>query len=120
MQDEPHDQRALLPDEAQGRENVVVLYLVQAMLGLLSPTVLAVAAEVRRDGLIVHFALEQLGDAERDDVEDILADLDALLENEKDLPTAWKIEPSLHVGSPDATWPGRPHRRVYESKAARA
>ena len=75
---------------------------------------------MRRDALVVHFALEQLGEAERDDVEDILADLDALLDNEKDLASAWKIEPSLHVGMPDAAWPGCPHRRVYESKAARA
>ena len=115
------DQRAALPLRHRELENVVVLYATQAMLGLIGPSVEAVAVELRPERLVVHFALGRLTDAERDDIEDVMGDLDALLGNEDlngewKLPAHWRVEPELHVGPPDEAWPGCSHRRVFERR----
>jgi hypothetical protein len=59
--------------------------------------------------------LHELRPVDQEDIEDILADLDALLYNEP-VPTAWAIEPEIHVGGPDESWPGCDFRRVFETK----
>ena len=100
-------------------ENIVVLHLTQAMLGLISQSLQAVAVDVAPERLVVHFAYSSDAPEHRDDVEDILADLDALLDND-DVPNDWKIEPLLHVGPVDESWPGLPFRRVFETKSARS
>jgi hypothetical protein len=112
---EPLDQRALLESRHKTLENMLVLYLTQAMLGLVSSNLQAVAIEVRPNLIHVHFVFrEELAD-DPDDVEDILGDLDALLYNER-LPDKWKIEPVVYHGGPDGNWPGYRLRRVYEAK----
>jgi hypothetical protein len=108
-------QRAALNSEHRTLENLVVLYLTQAMLGLVSTNLQAVAVEVRTDRLVVHFAFREDRPDDGEDLEDILADLDALLDNE-DLPDDWTIESVSYIGSADATWPGHAFRRVYEVK----
>ena len=99
----------------------MVLYTMQSMLGLVSPQVQAVAVEIGPERGVVHFAFERLSDAQREDVEDLMGDLDALLGNEDlegewNLPADWKLESALHVGPPDEHWPGCLHRRVFERK----
>ena len=100
----------------------MVLYTMQSMLGLVGPQVQAVAVEIGPQRGVVHFfAFERLSDAEREDVEDLMGDLDALLGNEDlegewSLPADWKLESALHVGPPDERWPGCLHRRVFERK----
>ncbi|MDA0169710.1 hypothetical protein OJ998_11500 [Solirubrobacter taibaiensis] len=106
---------ALLDDSHKTLENVVVLHLVQSMLGLVGPTLNAVAAEVTPAGLVVHFAFSTIGEAEREDVEDVIGDLDALLDNET-LPARWPITSELYVGGADEGWPGIGARRVFETK----
>jgi hypothetical protein len=117
MSDTGVSQVALLDEPHKTLENVVVLYLVQAMLGLVSSNLRAVAAEVTATRVVIHFAFAELRPVDREDVEDILADLDALLGNE-DLPDDWPIEPAISVGEADERWPGRHFRRVYEAKPA--
>lgn len=106
---------ALLDESHKSLENVVVLYLVQAMLGLVTPNLRAVAVDVSGDRLVVHFAFVDLSQVDHDEIEDIICDLDALLCNE-DLPDDWLIETELHEGPPDEHWPGVNYRRVYETK----
>lgn len=87
------------------------------MLGLISPDVNAVSLEVTDEGLVVHFAVEADTEAIREDVEDMLGDLDALLYNESDLfPQSWTIQHQIYVGRVGQHWPGRWHRRVFEMK----
>ena len=109
------DTSAVLRDEHKSVENLVVLYITQAMLGLTSPPINAVAVEVTPERLVVHFALAELDGEIEDDIETMLGDLDALLYNE-DLPKDWKIESRAHVGPADEQWPGVWSRRVYEAK----
>ena len=112
---EPGGQAALLPEERKTRENLVVLYITQAMLGLISPSVRAVAVDACRDRLMVHFAVKDDSTQLREDIEDILGDLDALLYNER-IPDEWTISHEVHVGAPDEHWPGCHARRVFEVK----
>ena len=106
---------ALLDESHKTLENIVVLHLVQAMLGLVGPNLRAVAAEVTPTRLVVHFAFAEIETEDREDVEDIIGDLDALLDNET-LPDVWPIETSLYVGGADDAWPGINARRVYETR----
>jgi hypothetical protein len=115
MSRERRDQAAVLPEGLKSRENLVVLYLTQAMLGLVSSNMRAVAVDVKHDRLVVHFAVGEDTPEIRDDVEDILGDLDALLANEN-LPDDWLIESAIYRGGADADWPGRAFRRIYEAK----
>jgi hypothetical protein len=91
------------------------------MLGLIGPSVEAVAVEVRPERLIVHFALERLSDAEREDVEDVLGDLDALLDR-KTSPATGSSPPTGQSNQrcmsdpPMRAGPGCWHRRVFERK----
>lgn len=106
---------AVLREDLKSRENVFVLYLTQALLGLVSSNLRAVAAEVRPPRAVVHFVFEQLRPDDAEDVEDILGDLDALLGNEDALDVD-EISSMVHVGQPGADWPGAAFRRVYEAK----
>ena len=56
MSDENRLQPALLDDDHKTLENIVVLHLSQAMLGLVSTNLRAAAAEVTSDRLVIHFA----------------------------------------------------------------
>jgi hypothetical protein len=99
-------QVALFDEKRKTLENLVVLYLTQAMLGLVSPNLRVVAVDVGPERAVVHFAFAEDRPEDREDVEDILADLDALLSNE-DLPKDWTIEPAFYIGNADEAWPGR-------------
>lgn len=104
---------ALLDDSHKTLENIVVLYMVQAMLGLVGPNLQAVAVGVTPAGLTVHFAFREIGEDEREDAEDIADDLGALLDNEQ-LPAGWRITTELYTGGADDGWPGVNARRVFE------
>jgi hypothetical protein len=91
-------QAALFDEKRKTLENLVVLYLTQAMLGLVSPNLRVVAVDVGPERAVVHFAFAEDRPEDREDVEDILADLDALLSNE-DLPKDWTIEPAFYIGN---------------------
>lgn len=111
-------QVALLDEKRKTLENLVVLHLTQAMLGLVSENLRAVAVDAGPERAVVHFAFAEDRPEDREDVEDILADLDALLGNEN-LPKGWTIEPAFYVGNADEGWPGLMHRRVFETKSSR-
>jgi hypothetical protein len=114
----PRGLPTLLDAKHKSLENVVALALMSAMLGLVTENLRAVAIDVSPDRIVVHFAFGEIRPADREDVEDILGDLVALLSNE-DLPTGWALEETLYAGNADDAWPGRDHRRVFESKKGR-
>jgi hypothetical protein len=94
------------------RENAVVLNLVDALLGLVSPSIRAVSVNVSTDRAIVYFAV---GDRIDQDIEEILFELEAALGSAfESKPLAVAAE--VHVGNPNEDWPGRGHRMVYLAK----
>lgn len=101
--------------DATTLENGVVLQLTQAMLGLVSADLRGVAIEITPERLIVHFEYARDSAENRDDVEAILGDLDAML-YDTHLSEDWRIEPAVHIGGADRDWPGQAHRRVLQRK----
>ena len=92
------------------RENMLVLQAVQASLGLVSPDVLGISVKAELDKVVLHFAVSQQTDPVREDVSDIIFELDALLEGSE------LLESRIYLGIPDDNWPGRTGRLIYLAK----
>ncbi|WP_409463235.1 hypothetical protein [Amycolatopsis sp. GA6-003] len=92
------------------RENVLVLQVVQAAIGLISAKMQAISVQMDDENVIVHFAVRQLTSEIQEDIDDIMSELDALL------PGRIKSEALIHVGDPDSSWIGRDYRKVYMEK----
>jgi hypothetical protein len=80
-----------------GYENQQVLTLVQAMLGAISPNVRAVSIDCLDDGVHLYFVLEQDRAEDREEIEDIAAEFEALQEG--------PIEIETHVSISSERWP---------------
>ncbi|MGI5230614.1 hypothetical protein [Actinoallomurus sp. CA-142502] len=91
-------------------ENSVVLQVLQASHGLISPDMLAISAKVSSENVVLYFALRRKTDEVDEDVEDIIFELDALLGG------GVMLEAQIYVGTPDENWPGRSCRLVYLAK----
>jgi hypothetical protein len=98
------------------RRNYLLLQTGQAAFGLISADMLALAVEPRPDALVIHVAVsrETLGLTE--DLDDIVADLEAFLAGGPDQNSA--ISTRVHLGPPDATWPGSTQTLLYVAKPA--
>lgn len=92
-------------------ENRIVLMVVQALLGLVSPKLRGVAVEIEGDVITVHFPVAQLDDVTKDDVDDIIGDVEGLL-----WPDTPHVRPRIYVGSAGPEWEGRHHRMVLLAK----
>lgn len=92
-------------------ENRVVLAVVQALLGFVSPILRGVAVEVDGDTITVHIAVAKLEESVKEDIQDVLGDVEGLL---------WPETPNVHsriyVGSAAPGWEGRQHRLVLLAK----
>ncbi len=97
------------------RENLIVLFLVQAMLGNVSKDLLGVAVEVSEEVVRVHFAVAVLDDRIVEDVEDMLFELETQYYASQNARSP-VIEQQIHVGPVDQDWPGRRYRMVYFAK----
>jgi hypothetical protein len=93
------------------RENQMVIYLVQALLGLVSPKMLGVALEFSNGAVIVHVAVSQKDDEIVEDIEELIADFQGFL-----WPDRTEISEKIHAGPANQTWPGREHRLVLLAK----
>jgi hypothetical protein len=91
--------------------NHVVLMTTQAMLGLISPAITAVAIDAKPDHVIVYFAVNGLTDGVREDIEEIVTDLDAFL-----VPATLEVAHEIFDGPPDENWPGHSQRVVFLAK----
>jgi hypothetical protein len=98
-------------DEALAWENTVVLAVVQAMLGLVSPALLGVAVEIDGETVTVHFAVPGLNEELTADIEDIVGDVEGLL-----WPLTPEVRSRVHVGDTNDGWDGSQHRSVLLAK----
>ncbi|WP_290052612.1 hypothetical protein [Amycolatopsis solani] len=94
------------------RENILVLQLVQASIGLISPEIYAISIQLQDSHVTVHFAVQKVTSALREDVDDIIFELDALI------PGSMTSKALIHQGMPDSHWTGRQYRMVYMRKSA--
>ncbi|MEU8661149.1 hypothetical protein [Actinoplanes philippinensis] len=90
----------------------MVLDVVQAALGLISPEMRAISFELSSDRISLYIAVRERNQHVDEDVEDLVFDLEAL----QDGPVA--VEPHIFVGPPGPEWPGNSGRRVYLAKEA--
>ncbi|MFJ1709404.1 hypothetical protein [Kitasatospora sp. NPDC088346] len=102
------EERALL------RRNYLVLMTGQAMLGLIGAGMLGIAVEGRRDAVVLHFAITTRTAEIEEDIDDIAFELRAFLVGGPEQHSP--ITSRVHVGRPDATWPGRSHALLYLAK----
>jgi hypothetical protein len=103
------EERALL------RRNYLVLMTGQAALGLIGADMLGIAVEARSDAVVLHFAVTTRTAEIEEDIEDIAFELQAFLAGGPEQHS--RIISRVHVGRPDATWPGRSHALLYLTKA---
>jgi hypothetical protein len=88
-------------------ENGLVLDALQASLGLVSSSMSAISVQLDAGDVVLHFALLERTPEVDEDIDDMVFELDALREGSTRILTA------IHVGSPDAAWPGRAGRLIY-------
>ncbi|MEU9887496.1 hypothetical protein [Sphaerisporangium sp. NPDC051011] len=98
------------PEELE-RENGIVLDAVQALLGLISPDVIAVAVRVEKDRVELSFWVRRRTSELDEDIQDAVAEMEALLSGEGPL-----IEPRVHDGAPDPTMLRSYDRMIYWAK----
>ncbi len=96
------------------RRNYLLLQLGQAALGSIGPDILGLAVEPRCDAIVIHAALARQTPDVADDLQDIRDDLDAFLNGGPEANLL--ISTQIHVGPPDADWPGRTHALLYLAK----
>ncbi|CCH16745.1 RHS repeat-associated core domain-containing protein [Micromonospora lupini] len=94
------------------RENRLVLDVVQAALGLISPEILAISVKGDPSRIALYVAVRVRNAQVDEDVEDLVFELETLQSG----PTA--IEVSIFVGAPIGDWPGISGRSVYLAKAS--
>ncbi|MBB4743779.1 hypothetical protein BJY16_007238 [Actinoplanes octamycinicus] len=88
----------------------MVLDLVQAALGLISPEMWAISVHAEPDRILLYVAVHEHTAQVAEDVDDLVFELEALQDR------AIAIEAAVHVGDPGAAWPGDLGRRVYLAK----
>ncbi|MFC5814927.1 hypothetical protein [Nonomuraea harbinensis] len=98
------------PEELE-RENEAVLDAVQALLGLISPDVIAVAVRAEKDRIELSFWVRRRTSELDEDIEDAIFDMEALHSGEGPL-----IEPIIHDGAPDPAMLGPYVRMIYWAK----
>lgn len=92
-------------------ENRVVLSAVQALLGFLTPVLRGVAVEVDGMSVRVYFALAATDAETREDIDDVIGDIEGLL-----WPAETDVRSRVSVGSAGPGWEGRQHRMVLLAK----
>lgn len=102
------EERALL------RRNYLLLQTSQAARGLIGRQIVGVAVEPGVGEVVLHIAVRKHTTGVDEDVEEIAADLDALLQGGPEQTSI--IVTRVHVGDPDQSWPGWDHAVLYAAK----
>ncbi len=91
--------------------NYLVVILTQAMIGLVSQSMLGVALEVNDEGVVLHFAVSAASPELAEDIEEIVGDFDAFL-----VPDTPPLEVKVFEGTPFYGWAGTSAREVFRAK----
>jgi hypothetical protein len=97
--------------EALRRENAIVLDAVQALLGLISSDVIAVAVLVETHRVELSFWVRRRTPELEEDIDQAIFELDSLFSEEHPL-----IESRVHEGPPDPKTFGSYGRMIYWAK----
>ena len=97
--------------EALDRANRVVLFAMQASVGLLGSEIEGLAVELEGDSATLHVALSRSSEAVEENLSDLVGNLEANFGGtpESDIRVILK----RYVGPTDESWPGRKHRLIY-------
>ncbi|MEV4613057.1 hypothetical protein AB0K43_10695 [Kitasatospora sp. NPDC049258] len=96
------------------RRNYLLLQTGEAALGLIGPDLLGIAVEPGPDTIVLHFAVTA-GTAEvQECLDDITFELQALLVGGPEQSS--EIITTIHLGAPDAAWPGHSHALLHLAK----
>ena len=98
-----------LPEELV-RENAQVLNLVQAMIGLVTPNTRGVSLVSRPESVHLYFLLEHDDEGDREEIDDIVFELQALQQGPID------VQVSVIVSPDDSAFHQLLGRRVYGRK----
>ena len=93
-------------------ENRVVLMVVQALLGSISPKMTAVAVDVSPDLVTLYFWVKNIDASIKEDVDDAMAELDAIFDNKDPK----RLECVIEQGNPPADWVDKKIRMVFREK----
>lgn len=99
-------------DSLLKRENKFVLDVVQATLGLISRDMLAISIGVTQDQVMLYFVVRERNHQVDEDIEEIIFELRTLQSG------PIEVNLSVHIGLPNADWPGISGRRVFVAKDA--
>lgn len=94
---------------------LITLLLVGASIGRIGPKVNAISFDATEERIDVHFAVTEIDDELREDVEEIVDELGEGFGTFPDL-KAPPIEAKIHIGSALEPWPGKMFSHVYWSK----
>ncbi len=92
-------------------EDEAVLVAVQAMLGLISPNIRAVAVEVEKKRIVLRFWVWEEDEETAEDIDDMVGEMEVLYDLENP-----PIETIVEVGPPPPDEPGQRWRMVYLAK----
>jgi len=102
----------MMAGRSQSHEvNYLVVILTQAMLGLVSTSLLGAAVEANHDGIVLHFAVSAVSVEQTEDIDDIVGDFEAFL-----YPDVPPISVKVFEGTPTYGWPGDDAREVFRVK----
>ncbi|MEU9945543.1 hypothetical protein [Streptomyces lavendulae] len=100
-----------MTENQRQRENEIALLAVQALLGLISTDVIAVAVRVEEARVELIFWARRQSDDLEDDAEEVAFELDALFSEHHP-----KIEYVIKIGEPDSKPNSSGYRMVYWAK----
>lgn len=104
--------KILMADGSRPHEiNYLVVVLTQAMIGLVSQSLLGAALEVNDEGVILHFAVSATSPEQTEDIDEIVGDFDAFL-----YPSTPPLEIKVFEGTPFYGWAGASAREVFRVK----
>ena len=103
--------RMIVRDRAElERENSQVLNLIQALIGSITPSMRGISLECWAEGVRLHFLLERENATDREEIEDIAFEFEALQSRGIDLQVV------ILVSADRTAIGGLPGRRVYGRK----
>jgi hypothetical protein len=91
--------------------NYLIVMMTQAMIGLVSSTLLGVAIEADDSRIRVYFAVRKTSPEQGADIEEIVSDFEAFL-----YPNVPEIEVQVSEGYPTGEWIGAKARQVFRMK----
>lgn len=92
--------------------NCLVVTLTQALIGLVSPALLAAALDWTEQKIVLYFAIAEHSAEQDADIDEVVGDFEAYL-----YPKVPPLDVRVSVGNPSPDWPGDEHaRQVFRVK----